>query len=66
MSIVLSHVNPDNSTTVHFFQLSLVIALGYVGLIVGAQKGDTLNLSAIGFSAGTKAPPRPTKSWTPR
>ena len=55
MSIVLTHVNPDNSTTLHFFQLGLVIWLGYIGLCVGAQKSDALNLSAIGLFGGDKA-----------
>ena len=54
LSIVLAHVNPDNSTTLHFFQLGLVMWLGYVGLSVGAQKSDALNLGAIGFFGGDK------------
>jgi len=32
MSVVLAHVNPDNSTTLHFFQLGLVMWLGYIGM----------------------------------
>ncbi|MDQ2899724.1 MAG: PIN domain-containing protein [Acidobacteriota bacterium] len=48
MSAVLAGVNPNNSSTLHFFQLGLVLWLTYVGLIVGANKGDMLNLSAMG------------------
>jgi uncharacterized protein YacL len=54
LSVVLGHVNPDNSTTLHFFQLGLVMWLGYVGLVVGAQKSESLNLGAIGFFGGDK------------
>jgi len=55
VSVVLAHVNPDNSTTLHFFQLGLVMWLGYIGLIVGAQKSDSINLGAIGLFGGDKA-----------
>jgi len=55
MSIVLAHVNPNNSTTLHFFQLGMVLWLGYVGLVVGAQKSESLNLTAIGLFGGDKA-----------
>jgi len=54
VSVVLAHVNPDNSTTLHFFQLGLVMWLGYLGLIVGAQKSESLNLGAIGLFGGDK------------
>jgi uncharacterized protein YacL len=54
VSVVLAHVNPDNSTTLHFFQLGLVMWLGYIGLIVGAQKSDALNLAAIGLFGSDK------------
>jgi len=58
VSVVLTHVNPENSTTLHFFQLGLVMWLGYIGLIVGAQKSDSLNLSAIGLFGGDKVATR--------
>jgi len=48
MSAVLAGVNPNNSSTLHFFQLGLVLWLTYVGVIVGANKGEMLNLSAMG------------------
>jgi len=54
VSVVLGHVNSDNSTTLHFFQLGLVMWLGYIGLTVGAQKSDTLNLAAVGLFGGDK------------
>ena len=58
LSVVLNHVNPNNSTTLHFFQLGLVIWLGYIGILVGAQKSDSLNLSAIGLFGGDQVATR--------
>ena len=34
--------------TVSFIQICLLMLMGYVGLILGANKGDLLNLSALG------------------
>jgi len=34
--------------TLSFLQVSLLLLMGYVGLILGANKGDLLNLSALG------------------
>ncbi|HZT28693.1 MAG TPA: PIN domain-containing protein [Bryobacteraceae bacterium] len=58
MSLVLSWANPttvDKSTT-FFVQICLLLWMTYVGLIVGAKKGDMLNLSALGgIFGGEKA-----------
>ena len=57
MTLVLSRINIDNSTTLHFLQLFLLLWMTYVGLVVGANKGDMLNLSALGgVFGGEKAP----------
>ena len=48
MSLVLSRVNVENSTTLHFLQLFLLLWMTYVGLVVGASKGEMLNLGALG------------------
>lgn len=37
-----------NPTTSSFVNLSILVVMGYVGLIVGADKGDLLNLAALG------------------
>ncbi len=58
MSVVLARVNPNNSTTLHFFQLGLVLWLTYIGLIVGAKKGEMLNLSALGGVFGGEKGPK--------
>ena len=48
MSLVLAQALPGNSSTVPFLQLGVLLLMTYVGLIVGASKGDMLNLSALG------------------
>jgi len=57
MSLVLARVNVENSATLHFLQLFLLLWMAYVGLVVGANKGDMLNLSALGgIFGGEKGP----------
>ncbi|MEE9239999.1 MAG: PIN domain-containing protein, partial [bacterium] len=34
--------------TVSFIQISLLLLMGYIGLVLGANKGDLLNLAAMG------------------
>ena len=58
MSLVLSRVNVENSATVHFFELFLLLWMTYVGLVVGANKGDMLNLSAMGGVFGGEKGPK--------
>ncbi len=48
ISAVLTHINSDNSTTLHFAEIGLLLLLTYTGLLVGASKGDLLNLTAMG------------------
>jgi uncharacterized protein YacL len=43
MSLVLAKASPEP-----FLQLCLLLLMTYIGLIVGAKKGDMLNLSALG------------------
>ncbi len=38
----------SNQETSHFLSLLVMMVMAYVGLIVGANKGDLLNLSALG------------------
>jgi uncharacterized protein YacL len=60
VSLVLARVNPNNSTTLHFFELGLLLWLTYLGLSVGANKGDSLNLAAFGGVFGGETGPRKT------
>ncbi len=56
MSKVLAESIPGNNTTVPFLQLALLLLMTYVGLVVGANKGDMLNLAALGgLFGGEKA-----------
>ena len=48
ISLVLSRAIPTNQTTVPFLQVALLLWMAYVGLVVGASKGEMLNLGAFG------------------
>jgi uncharacterized protein YacL len=53
VSVVLGQAG-GNSEAVRFFQVALVLAAFYIGLVVGGRKGDMLNLSALGGVAGSE------------
>jgi len=57
MSLVLSRTNLEQQT-LSFFQVTLLLLMTYVGLIVGANKGDLLNLSAMGGLFGVERGPK--------
>ena len=48
VSLILSRALPGSSTTLSFLQLLLLLWMAYVGLVVGASKGEMLNLGALG------------------
>ena len=48
ISLILERALPGHSTTVSFLEILLLLWMGYVGLIVGASKGEMLNLGALG------------------
>ena len=48
ISLILGHAFPAGSTTISFLELLLLLWMAYVGLVVGASKGDMLNLGALG------------------
>lgn len=48
ISLILKWSVPEATGTVRFLQLFILMLMGYVGLIVGATKGDMLNLAALG------------------
>jgi uncharacterized protein YacL len=41
-----------------FFQVTLLLLMAYVGLVLGANKGDLLNLAALGGLIATERAPR--------
>jgi len=47
-SLILARAFPANSSTLSFVEVMLLLWMGYVGLVVGATKGDMLNLGALG------------------
>ncbi len=49
MAMIVGRAFPDTvSTTGPFLQLTLLLVMTYVGLVIGANKGDVLNLGALG------------------
>ena len=56
ISLVIAWATPGARGTVSFLQLFILSLMTYVGLLVGATKGDMLNLSALGgLFGGEKA-----------
>ncbi len=58
ITLVLRQALPANTSTVPFLQLGVLLLMTYVGLIVGANKGDMLNLAAFGGVFGGEKQPR--------
>jgi len=59
MSSVIAS-SPMDPSTKSFLQIFTLMLMGYVGLIVGANKGDMLNLAALGGLFGSDKPARRT------
>jgi uncharacterized protein YacL len=55
ISLVLGRALPGSTTTVPFLELVLLAWMMYCGLVVGAAKGESLNLSAFGGLFGAEA-----------
>jgi uncharacterized protein YacL len=52
-SLILTHTSMPESTR-SFFSLAIFLVMAYIGLILGANKGDMLNLQALGGLFGTE------------
>ena len=66
ISLVLNHAVPNNTTTIRSLNVALLAWMTYCGLVVGAAKGDMLNLAALGGLFGGEAGSKnPSKFWTP-
>ena len=48
ISLVLNHAIPTNNNTIPFLEIALLGWMTYCGLVVGAAKGEMLNLAALG------------------
>ena len=53
--ISLTAIDPQAKS---FFQVTLLLLMAYVGLVLGANKGDLLNLAALGGVFATEKTPR--------
>jgi uncharacterized protein YacL len=53
ISLILTHTTMPESTR-SFFSLAIFLLMTYVGLVLGASKGDMLNLQAFGGVFGTE------------
>ena len=58
--LVLVRVDQAQSPTWHFFETGILLLLLYLGISIGASKGDALNLSAFGGVFGGETGPRKT------
>jgi uncharacterized protein YacL len=60
---LISHMLTDtvfDTSSLSFIKLFVLFLMTYVGLVVGANKGDMLNLSAMGGIFGGERPPKKT------
>ncbi len=57
MSLVIGSALPNNASTVPFLQLLILMMMTYVGLVLGANKGEMLNLAALGGLFGAEKAP---------
>lgn len=58
-SLILAHTTMPESTR-SFFSLAVFLVMTYIGLVLGANKGDMLNLQALGGLFGSERSMRPT------
>jgi uncharacterized protein YacL len=58
ISLVLGRAMPTSDATVPFIEVVLLGWMTYCGLIVGAAKGETLNLAAFGGIFGAEKAPK--------
>src|SRR5579875_2472690 len=52
-SLIFMHTTKPEATR-SFFSLSIFLVMAYIGLVLGANKGDMLNLQALGGLFGTE------------
>jgi uncharacterized protein YacL len=59
MSVIISRAISDPTNSISYIQLVLMLLMTYVGLVVGANKGEMLNLSALGGLFGGEKTTKP-------
>jgi uncharacterized protein YacL len=58
ISLVLRHIESVNSHTISFLEVGILALAAYLGLVIGAAKGDMLNLAALGGLIGGERSPK--------
>jgi len=58
ISLVLEHAIPGGDGTIPFVQVALLAWMTYCGMVVGAAKGEMLNLAALGGLFGGETSPK--------
>jgi uncharacterized protein YacL len=48
IALILTRVDHNQSSTLHFLEIYILLSLVYFGISVGSSKGDALNLAAFG------------------
>jgi len=59
ISLVIGHAMPASDNTIPFLQILVLAWMTYCGLVVGAAKGEMLNLSALGGLFGGEKTTKP-------
>jgi uncharacterized protein YacL len=54
MTLVLGQAFPENRDTVPFLQVMILLWMTYCGMVIGANKGEMLNLKALGGMFGSE------------
>lgn len=54
MTLVLAQAFPTNRDTVPFLQIMILLWMTYCGMVIGANKGEMLNLKALGGMFGSE------------
>jgi uncharacterized protein YacL len=48
IALILGHIGGNQSPTLQFLEIGVLLSLFYLGMSIGASKGDSLNLAALG------------------
>jgi uncharacterized protein YacL len=60
ISLIINRVDQSPSASMRFLEIAVLLGLTYIGMSVGAEKGDSLNLAAFGGVFGGETGPRKT------
>ncbi len=58
ISLVLSHADGGDPRTLSFLEVGILAVAAYLGVTIGASKGDMLNLAALGGLVGGERSPK--------